>query len=104
MIEFDLEDVDIISTLADRMGYQEEYTYVTVSADIEKEDNSFDHEFGIEEKFEFCPSRVELVVQEQGRDIREVLLDEDAVKSILPEKQYEALLSYCQNKVEQAVM
>lgn len=104
MIEFDLTDVDIIDTLANQLHYCPELTYVTVSSEIKKEDYSFDHAFGTESRFQYEPGKIELVVQEQGKDIREVLLSEDTVKTILPNRQYEALLYYCQKEVENHTM
>lgn len=104
MIEFDLNDVDLIEVFAKKLGFDPEYTYVTVSSDREVEDDSFDHEFGTEERYTIRPRDIEVVVQEISRDIREVLLDEATILKTLTKDQFDQLYFYCQRRVYPGLM
>lgn len=95
MMEFDLQDMDLVGTISERLGYTPDLTFVTVSFDLGHVDNSFDHAFGREFRESVEPKNVELVVQEQAKEIREVLLDEKTVAHVLSKKELERLYILC---------
>jgi hypothetical protein len=100
MYEFDLEDVDLLQTVCDYYAYNADNTFVRVSFDTKKEDFTFGHAFGTHHAHQKYCDRIEITVQEIGKEIRELNIDETETKKIFSDREYKMLEYYCQKESE----